>query len=61
MIKMIKITLIKSVIGCRSKHVNIIRQLGLRKINSSVIKNDNPSIRGLISVVSYLLKYEEYI
>ncbi|WP_422388206.1 50S ribosomal protein L30 [Candidatus Legionella polyplacis] len=58
---MIKITLIKSVIGCRSKHVNIIRQLGLRKINSSVIKNDNPSIRGLISVVSYLLKYEEYI
>ncbi|ATW01749.1 50S ribosomal protein L30 [Candidatus Legionella polyplacis] len=61
MIKKIKITLVKSIIGCRSKHVNIIRQLGLKRVNSSVIKIDNPSIRGLISVVSYLLKYEECI
>lgn len=59
MSKQLKITLIKSIIGRKPKHVQIAKQLGLRKLNSSVIQQDNPSIRGLINVIDYLLQVEE--
>ncbi|WP_419420021.1 50S ribosomal protein L30 [Legionella sp. D16C41] len=59
MSKNIKITLVKSIIGRKPKHILIVKQLGLGKLNSSVIHNDNPSIRGLVNTVEYLLKVEE--
>ena len=34
MSKKLKITLVKSVIGRKPKHVEIVRQLGLKKMNS---------------------------
>lgn len=55
----LKVTLVKSTIGRKPKHIEIVKQLGLGKMNSSVIKQDNPSIRGLINVVYYLVKVEE--
>lgn len=55
----IKITLVKSVIGRKPKHKDIIKQLGLGKTNSSVVHNDNPAIRGLINAVYYLVQVEE--
>lgn len=55
----IKITLAKSLIGRKPKHVMIAKQLGLNKTNSSAMHNDNPSIRGLINVIDYLLLVEE--
>ena len=59
MINQIKITLVKSIIGRKPKHVHIVKQLGLKKINSSVVHQDIPAIRGLINTVDYLLKVEE--
>ncbi|MGQ3889704.1 50S ribosomal protein L30 [Legionella sp. CNM-1927-20] len=59
MSKNIKITLVKSIIGRKPKHIQIVKQLGLGKLNSSVIHADNPSIRGLVNAVEYLLKVEE--
>jgi large subunit ribosomal protein L30 len=59
MSKNIKITLVKSTIGRKPKHVMIVKQLGLGKLNSSVVHIDNPSIRGLISTVYYMLQVEE--
>ncbi|KTD07988.1 50S ribosomal protein L30 [Legionella jamestowniensis] len=59
MSKQIKITLVKSVIGRKPKHIQIVKQLGLGKLNSSVIQQDNPAIRGLINVVNYLVQVEE--
>lgn len=55
----LKITLVKSIIGRKPKHISIVKQLGLRKIRSVVKHNDTPSIRGLINEVSYLLNVEE--
>lgn len=55
----IKITLVKSLIGRIPKHITIAKQLGLTKIRSSVIHNDNPSIRGLVNAINYLLVIEE--
>ena len=59
--KQIKIKLVKSLIGRIPKHIVIAKQLGLRKINSTVIHNDIPAIRGLINVVSYLVEVEECV
>ncbi|MFA6301953.1 MAG: 50S ribosomal protein L30 [Legionella sp.] len=59
--KKIKITLVKSKIGRKPKHVSIVKQLGLGKTNSSVTHNDNPAIRGLINEISYLLLVEEEV
>lgn len=59
MSKNIKITLVKSTIGRNPKHRLIVRQLGLRKMNSSVVHENNPAIRGLINVVNYMLQVEE--
>lgn len=59
--KTIKITLVKSTIGRKPKHINIVKQLGLGKTNSSVSHNDTPAIRGLVNVVSYMLLVEESV
>lgn len=59
MSKQIKITLAKSLIGRLPKHKEIANLLGLRKLNSSVVHNDTPAIRGMINAIHYLLKVEE--
>ncbi len=59
MSKKIKITLVKSTIGRKPKHIEIAKQLGLGKLNSSVIQQDNPSIRGLVNSIYYLVQVEE--
>lgn len=59
MTNQIKITLVKSIIGRKPKHVQIIKQLGLGKLNSIVVHQDNSSIRGLINIVNYMLKVED--
>jgi large subunit ribosomal protein L30 len=55
----IKITLVKSLIGRKPKHVSIAKQLGLGKTNSSVMHQDTPAIRGLVNIINYLLHVEE--
>lgn len=57
--KSIKITLVKSIIGRKPKHISIVKQLGLGKLNSSVVQHDIPAIRGLINQVYYLVQVEE--
>ncbi|KTC66881.1 50S ribosomal protein L30 [Legionella birminghamensis] len=59
MSKKIKITLVKSTIGRKPKHIEIARQLGLGKMNSSVIHQDIPAIRGLVNTIHYMLHVEE--
>ncbi|GBF31907.1 LSU ribosomal protein L30p [Desulfocucumis palustris] len=55
----LKITLIRSLIGKTEKQRVTVRTLGLGKLNSSVIQEDNPQIRGMINKVSHLIKVEE--
>ena len=55
----LKITQIKSSIGYNKKAKLTMDALGIKKINSSVIHNDSPHIRGMIKSVYYLLKVEE--
>ena len=57
--KLLKITLKKSVIGRLKSHRRTVQSLGLRKLNHTVIHEDNPSIRGMVNKVSYLLEIEK--
>ena len=55
----IKITLVKSLIGSLPKQRATVRSLGLRKIGSSTEQENSPAIKGMIRVVSHLVKVEE--
>ncbi len=55
----LKITLVKSTIGALKDQLATIQALGLRKINSTVVKPDNECIRGMIFKVKHLIKVEE--
>ena len=57
--KKLKVTLVKSTIGSLDKHKKTVQALGLKKIGSCVVVNDNPAMRGMIFVVKHLVKVEE--
>jgi large subunit ribosomal protein L30 len=55
---MLKITLVKSVIGAKPVNQKTVRALGLRKTGRTVYREDSPSTRGMIRNVQHLLKVE---
>lgn len=57
--KQLKITLVKSTIGCPIKQKRTVEALGLKKIRSTVTHNDTPALRGMIFVVKHLVTVEE--
>ncbi len=57
--KKLKITLVRSTIGYKYDQKDTIKRLGLRKMHQTVIKEDNPQIRGMVEKVKHLLKVEE--
>ena len=57
--KKIKITQTKSAIGYRQRTKDTLKALGIRKMNSTVIKPNNTAIQGMITVVNHLVKVEE--
>ena len=59
MAKTLKVTLVKSTIGQKPEKKATVRSLGLKKLNSSVEKEDTPALRGMIAAVSHLVKVEE--
>lgn len=59
MTRKLKITLKKSMIGRPSKQRDILRGMGLLKINKVVILKDSPEIRGMVNKVSHLVICEE--
>ncbi|MCE5361169.1 50S ribosomal protein L30 [Candidatus Igneacidithiobacillus taiwanensis] len=59
MSKMLKVTLVRSLIGVTAKHRSTIRGLGLRHTGHCVELADTPEVRGMIRKVPYLLRWEE--
>jgi large subunit ribosomal protein L30 len=47
---------VKSVAGTRQSHLDTVRGLGLRRINSQRVLEDTPAVRGMINKVAYLVK-----
>lgn len=57
--KKLKITLVKSYIGRPQKQRQVLRGMGLGKLNKTVLLKDTPEIRGMVSKVSHLVFMEE--
>lgn len=56
---MLKITLVKSMIGRPEKHRKVLRGMGLTKLNRTVELQNTPSVRGMVQKVSHLVVAEE--
>ncbi|MBI4841278.1 MAG: 50S ribosomal protein L30 [candidate division NC10 bacterium] len=54
----LKITLRRSQIGSTPRQRQVLRGLGLRRINSSVLRQDTPAIRGMLIKVLHLVEVE---
>ena len=55
----LKITLIKSPISSLQRHKDTVKALGLRKVGQTVVREDNPCVRGQIFAVKHMVKVEE--
>ena len=55
----VKVTQLKSLIGRKKNHRLSVKGLGLKGIGDSSILEDNPSVRGMINQVSYMISVEE--
>jgi len=55
----LKITLRRSRIGSTPRQRAVLRGLGLRRINSNVVRPDDAAIRGMVAKVSHLVEVEE--
>lgn len=57
--KYLKIKLVRSLIGHPRNHRLVAYGLGLKKLNSQVVRKDCPEIRGMVRKISHLLEVEE--
>lgn len=52
----IKVTLVRSTIGFDRRQAEVVRGLGLRRLNHTVERQDVPSVRGMIHKVRHLVR-----
>ncbi|MFM1654479.1 50S ribosomal protein L30 [Brevibacillus sp. B_LB10_24] len=59
MANQLQITLKRSLIGRTKDQQETVKALGLRKIHQTVVKQDNPAMRGMIFKVKHLVEVKE--
>ena len=60
MTQKLKITLKKSTIGSQKRQIATVKGLGLKKINSSVIREATPETLGMIKKIKHLVITESH-
>lgn len=55
----LRVTLVRSMIGRPERHRQVLRGMGLTRLNQTVELEDTPSIRGMVHKVSHLVTAEE--
>lgn len=55
----LRITLLKSGTGYKFDQKRTLAALGLRRLNATVVRPDNPSVRGMLTKVQHLVRVEE--
>ncbi len=53
------ITLVKSANGAKPNHRKTVKALGLNKMRKTVVKQDTPTIRGMVRSISHLVDVQE--
>ncbi|PYZ91874.1 50S ribosomal protein L30 [Salipaludibacillus keqinensis] len=59
MAKKLEITLTRSLIGRPEDQRVTVKTLGLRKVNHTVVQEDNDAMRGMVNKVSHLVSVKE--
>ena len=54
----IRVTQKRSTIGQSKRQRDIVKGLGLRRINHTVVLRDTPAIRGMVTAVQHLLEVQ---
>jgi large subunit ribosomal protein L30 len=57
--KKIRITLVRSILGYSPRHRATVRALGLKRMHQTVELPDSSTLRGMLYIVSQLVKVEE--
>jgi large subunit ribosomal protein L30 len=57
--KTIKIRQVRSAIGTKRTHREVLKGLGLRRIRHEVERPDTPAVRGMVAKIQYLVEVEE--
>ena len=55
----LEITLKRSLFGRPQNQHQVVKSLGLRKTNSSVVRPDNDAVRGAIKKIAHLIEVKE--
>ena len=55
----LKVSQVRSGIGCQDNQRQTLRSLGLKRIGDVVVKEDRPEIRGMIAAIPHLVAVEE--
>ena len=55
----LKMTQVKSGIGGTHRQRETLKSLGLRKIRQTTVREDSPTVRGMIATVAHLVTVEE--
>lgn len=58
-VKMLRIKLKRSLIGWPQKQREVVKGLGLRRMNSEVIRKDCPEVWGMVKKIPHLVSVEE--
>ena len=53
-----KVTLVKSIIGCKPNQKATAKSLGLNRVGDSIVHEDNAVLAGKIKVIWHLVKVE---
>ena len=54
----VKVTLAKSLIGCKKNQIATASSLGLKRPGDSTVQANSATLQGKIKVISYLVKVE---
>ena len=54
----VKVTLVKSLIGCKSNQIATAESLGLKRPGDSTVQANSACLQGKIKVISHLVKVE---
>jgi large subunit ribosomal protein L30 len=57
--KTIKITQVRSAIGCPKDQKATVRALGLKRMHDTVTQADTPAVRGMVFKVKHLVRVDE--
>ncbi|MFP4082018.1 MAG: 50S ribosomal protein L30 [Candidatus Aminicenantes bacterium] len=57
--KLLRVKLVRSLAGRPPKQREVVKGLGLRKINSEVMRRDSPEVWGMINKVHHLVSVEK--